>query len=178
MPKRIILLTGTPGVGKTTVLTKAVNIIAMDRAVGGMISREVREGGIRVGFEIVSLTDGKRGWLAHVNLKSGPRLGKYYVNIADLENVGVKAILQALETCEFIAIDEVGPMELFSQKFKQAVRQVFNSQKQVLAVVHAKARDSLISEAKQRADAEVFEVNLTNRGSLPLELATHVLQNI
>ena len=55
--KRILLLTGTPGVGKTVVLTKVVNILKeKGYSVGGMISREVREGRVRVGFEMLDLT--------------------------------------------------------------------------------------------------------------------------
>ena len=110
-----------------------------------MISREAREGNVRVGFEILDLTNGKHGWLAHVNQKSGPQVGKYHVNLADLENIGATAITQATEKCDVVAIDEIGPMELFSQKFKQAVVQALDSKKPVLAVVHGKAQDPLIT---------------------------------
>ena len=110
-----------------------------------MISREVRKDNVRVGFEIVDLTSGKHGWLAHVN-GSGPQVGKYHVNLDDLNNIGAAAITQALEKCSVIAIDEIGPMELFSQKFKQAVTQALESEKLVLAVVHAKAKDPLVTQ--------------------------------
>ena len=171
MQKRVLLLTGAPGVGKTTVLIKTVDSLkAKGISVGGMISREAREGNVRVGFEIIDLTNGKHGWLAHVNQKGGPQVGKYHVNIEDLENIGAKAIIEAIEKCEVVAIDEIGPMELFSQKFKQAVKQALESKKLVLAVVHAKAKDPLITEAKQREDAEIFIVTLANRDSLPEKL--------
>ena len=112
---RILILTGAPGVGKTTVLTKTVDALkAKGISVGGMISREVREGNVRVGFEILDLTNGKHGWLAHVNGQSGPQVGKYHVNLSDLDNIGTAAITQALEKCGAVAIDEIGPMELFS----------------------------------------------------------------
>ena len=140
-----------------------------------MVSREVREGGVRVGFEILDLTSGKHGWLAHVNQQSGPQVGKYHVNLQDLDGVGAKAITQAIENCAVIAIDEVGPMELYSQRFKQAVAQALESRKLVLAVVHAKAQDPLITEAKQRADAEIFTVTLTNRDSVAEELKKKVI---
>ena len=78
MAKRVILLTGLPGVGKTTVLIRVVEgLRARGITVGGMISNEVRENGIRMGFEIFDLTNGKRGWLSHVNQRSGPRVGRY-----------------------------------------------------------------------------------------------------
>jgi len=164
-------LTGAPGVGKTTVLAKTVETLkAKGTNVGGMISREVREGGVRVGFEIEDLTSGRRGWLAHLNQKEGPQVGKYCVNISDLEKIGAEAITKAAEVCAVVAVDEVGPMELYSQKFKQAVKQALDSKKPVLAVIHAKARDPLISMAKQREDAETYVVDLANRNGLPEKL--------
>lgn len=175
MLKRVLLLTGAPGVGKTTVLERAVESLRADSiSVGGMISREVREGNVRVGFEILDLTRGKRGWLSHVNGKVGPAVGKYRVNLADLDNVGAQAIVEAIEKCSVVTIDEIGPMEVYSSKFNQAVKQAFESGKPVLAVVHAKAKDTMVMQAKKRADAEIFTVSLVNRDSLPELLKNHV----
>jgi nucleoside-triphosphatase len=167
LQKRVLLLTGSPGVGKTTVLLKTVNALK-DKGyrVGGMISREVREGGTRVGFEILDLNSSKVGWLAHVNQKSGPQVGKYRVNIADLNAIGAQAILDAAENCDVVAIDEIGPMELFSEKFKEAVRKAFESGKLVVAIAHWKAKDKLIVEAKKVEDAEIITVTYENRETL------------
>jgi nucleoside-triphosphatase len=171
LQKRVLLLTGAPGVGKTTVLVKIVDALKeKDISIGGMISREAREDNARVGFEIIDLTSNKHGWLAHVNHQGGPQVGKYHVNLQDLEGIGAKAIMEATEKCDVVTIDEIGPMELFSQKFKQAVVQALKSKKIVLAVVHAKAQDWLITQAKEREDAEIFTVTLTNRNSLPQSL--------
>jgi nucleoside-triphosphatase len=173
--KRVLLLTGNPGVGKTTVLTKAINALKeKGYCVGGMISREVREGGTRVGFEILDLGSGRRGWLAHVNQKAGPQIGKYHVNMEDLNTIGAKAVADAVEKCDVIAIDEIGPMELFSEKFKEATRKALESRKPVLAVVHWKATDRLINEAKNREDQETFTVTQENRDKLPGTIAKKV----
>jgi nucleoside-triphosphatase len=136
-----------------------------------MISREAREGSVRVGFEIIDLTNNRRGWLAHVNQKIGPQIGKYRVNLEDLERIGATAIMEATGKNAVVVVDEIGPMELFSQRFKQAVRQALNSEKPVLAVIHGKAQDPLISYAKQRNDAMLFTVNLANREVLPETLS-------
>jgi nucleoside-triphosphatase len=168
---RVLILTGAPGVGKTTVLTKTVDALkAKGVSVGGMISREVRESNVRVGFEILDLTNGKHGWLAHVNGQSGPQVGKYHVNLQDLDNIGTAAITQALEKCSAIVVDEIGPMELYSQKFKQAVTQTLESKKLMLAVVHRKAKDPLVTQVKRRLDAEIFNVTFSNRENLPEQL--------
>jgi nucleoside-triphosphatase len=167
MQRRVLLLTGNPGVGKTTVLMKTVNALkGREICVGGMISREVREGGRRVGFEILDLNSGRRGWLAHVNQKTGPQVGRYRVNIEDLNAVGAQAIVEAVEKCDVIAVDEIGPMELFSERFKGAVRKALDSRKLVMAVVHWRATDALISEAKNSQDAEIITVTPENRDRL------------
>jgi nucleoside-triphosphatase len=173
----VLLITGSPGIGKTTVLTKTVNLLKeRGYKVGGMLSREVRESGVRVGFEILDLDSQKRGWLAHVNQKTGPRVGKYRVNLVDFEAVGAEAITDAVENCDVVAIDEIGPMELFSKKFEDAVRKALKSSKQVIAVVHWKATDKLITEAKNMKNAETFTVTTENRERLPGEIAEKILR--
>jgi len=165
--KRIILLTGNPGVGKTTVLMKTVNALKSEGySAGGMISREVREGETRVGFQIQNLNTSKRGWLANINQKNGPQIGKYRVNIENLNDIGAQAIFDALENSEIIAIDEIGPMELFSAKFKQATQKALESDKLLIAVIHWKAQDKLATEARKREDAELITVTYRNRDDL------------
>jgi nucleoside-triphosphatase len=165
--KRVLLVTGSPGVGKTTVLLRVVEALkARGYSVGGMVSREVRSCGKRVGFEVLDLADGRRGWLAHVSQKSGPQVGKYRVNLEDLNGIGAHAIVKAVDRCDVIAIDEIGPMELFSEKFKEAVKRAVESGKVVVGVVHWKATDRLIEEVKVREDTEIITVTSENRNTL------------
>lgn len=135
-------------------------------SVGGMISREVRVGVGRVGFEILDLKTGRKGWLAHVTQKQGPRVGRYKVNLADLDVIGAEAIMNAVTDSDVVIIDEIGPMELYSRRFKEAVTKAVESPKLVVGVVHWKAAGSLMSEVKGRNDAEVYQVTLENRGNL------------
>ena len=174
---RVLILTGAPGVGKTTVLTKTVDALkAKGVRVGGMVTREVREDNVRVGFEILDLTNNKHGWLAHVKGQEGPQVGKYNVNLKDLDIIGTTAITQALEKCDVIVIDEIGPMELFSQKFKQEVTQALESKKLMLTVVHGKAKDPLVTQIKRRVDAEIFNVTFSNREDLTKQLPNKVFE--
>ena len=167
LKKRVLLITGSPGTGKTSVLLKTIDALkARGYSVGGVISREARAGWTRVGFEILDLGSGRRGWLAHVNRKVGPRVGKYGVNLEDLEDIGASAIVNAAENFDVVAIDEIGPMELFSEKFKEAVKKAVECGKVVVGVVHWKARDRLIEEVKNREDTEILEVTSENRNKL------------
>jgi len=177
LKKRVLLITGSPGTGKTSVLLKTVDALkARGYSVGGVISREARVGWTRVGFEILDLDSGRRGWLAHVNQPSGPQVGKYRVNLEDLNSIGAEAIMEAVDKCDVIAIDEIGPMELFSEKFKEAVKRAVECGKVVVGVVHWKARDRLIEEVKKREDTEILEVTSENRNKLHENIVGKVIE--
>jgi nucleoside-triphosphatase len=176
LEKRILVLTGRPGVGKTTVLMKAVEALrTQGYGVGGVISLEVRCDGRRVGFQIEDLSNGEKGWLARAESGLGPRVGRYSVDIGDLERVGVAAIRRALTNSDLIAIDEIGPMELFSEKFRETVQKAFHSGKLVLAVVHQIVQDDLVVEAKNESHSEVLNVTAENRNQLPSEIASKAI---
>jgi nucleoside-triphosphatase len=145
-------------------------IRTVDRKFGGMFSAEIREGGIRRGFKIVDIATGKEGILAHVNQKTGPRLGKYRINLPGLEEIGVKAIESALAKCDITVIDEIGPMELKSEKFIKTVRKAFESERNIIATIHYKSRHSLVEEIKTRKDVIVYEINENNRDSVRKEI--------
>ena len=80
--KKNILLTGQPGVGKTTAILKIIQHLRSGTA-AGFWSREIRNREKRVGFSIETLT-GKRGILAHVDISSQYKVGKYSVNVSDI----------------------------------------------------------------------------------------------
>jgi len=177
--KRLIFVTGPPGVGKTSVLLRSVNGLK-DRGyeIGGMISREVREGGIRVGFEIMDFSTEQRGWLAHINQPTGPKISKYRVNLTDLDAIGVSSILDAIRNADIIIVDEIGPMELFSPAFRDAVAQALESNKPALGTIHFGLRDSLINNIKKREDAEILEVTYENRETLHNLIIEKVVQSL
>jgi len=175
--KRVLFVTGRPGIGKTTVLLNAVEgLRAKGYSVGGMVSREVRHDGARVGFQIISLKTDERGWLAHINQPTGPQVSKYKVNLNDLDTIGVTAIQAALSEADLIVIDEIGPMELFSQAFKQVIKDVVDSCKLVLGVIHHSARDPVIEAIRKREDTEIMEVTFENRSGVHNILIQNALQ--
>jgi nucleoside-triphosphatase len=130
--KRVCLLTGGPGVGKTTIIQRALDRTRV--SAGGFFTEEIRSVGVRQGFKIVTL-DGESATLSHTGIRSPYRVGKYGVDIEALERVGVAAIREAARGHEMVVIDEIGKMELYSKTFREAVEEAINSGKRVLGTI-------------------------------------------
>ena len=166
-----ILITGAPGVGKTTLIRRLVNDLGRLRCTG-FYTAEIREGGIRKGFELIGL-DGCRAMLAHVDIHGPCRVGRYGVDVKGfdrfLDDIGFP---QA--AADVVIVDEIGKMELFSKKFIHRLDAVFFSPQRLVATISAAGPDS-IQRYKYRKDVALFEVNRSNRGSLPGKIAALVL---
>src|SRR5262245_15817345 len=131
---RAWLLTGRPGVGKTTCLRHALDLVG--RPAGGFLTEAVREGGTRVGFALVELA-GEGGMLADARGRGGPRVGKYGVDLETLERIGVPAIRDAVQARRLVVIDEIGKMEMASAAFREAVEEALASPAPVLGTILA-----------------------------------------
>lgn len=173
MPARNILLTGQPGSGKTTLIKRVLEKATF--SVGGFFSNEMRRGNQRVGFTLDSL-DGERGILAHVDLHTDKKIGKYYVDISGIEKVAVASMREALAERSVVVIDEIGKMELLSEQFRQILMEALESPKPVLGTI-MKGKNTLTDTIKERPDVAVFQVNEETRSYLVNEILLH-LQNM
>jgi nucleoside-triphosphatase len=132
-----ILLSGPPASGKSTLIAKIVDFLKANNVkVGGIVTPEIRKDNIRVGFKVVDLMTLNEVIFAGINLKSNYRVGKYFVDISLFESISIPALENAEKESDIIVIDEIGRMELFSKKFKDAIKKIMNGTKPVLAVVH------------------------------------------
>ncbi len=128
----VYLLTGSPGSGKTTIIREA--IARSKVSAGGFYTEEIRVGGVRHGFKIITL-DGQDAILAHINVSTPNRVSKYGIATDNLEKVGVTALYRAIKESDLIVVDEIGKMELFSPHFQEAVLKVIGSGKRVLGTI-------------------------------------------
>lgn len=161
-----IAITGSPGVGKSTVCHNVLKKLTC--TYGGMVSADIRIKGERVGFEIKDIATGKQGILAH-RQGTGPRVGSYYVNLEDLNSIGVTAIRNALSSSELIVIDEIAPMEFMSPEFIHVVEEALDSNKNMLVVLHQKSSHPIAERI--RKEFQVYTVTKENRESLVLQIA-------
>ena len=156
-----ILVTGPPRCGKSTLIERVVAKI--QKPMTGFFTREMREKGKRVGFSITTL-DGKQGVLAHQEIKSRFRVGKYGVNLEHIDHVAVPSMIPARAE-EIVVIDEIGKMECFSPLFRETLVKVLDSENSVIGSIAIKG-DKFIQKLKEREDVLLVHVTEKNREEL------------
>ena len=165
-----ILVTGLPGSGKTTLLERLAERLS-DLSPVGFLTREIRQGGARRGFELRTL-DRRRSVLAHVDFKGRPRVGRYGVDIAALEQV-LPELDPARAPHRLVILDEIGKMECLSDLFVATVRRLFDAPACLLASIALKGGGA-IREFRERPDALVHHLGPGNRDHLAAEIEADV----
>ena len=165
-----ILITGTPGIGKTTIIQKVLKELSV--TYGGFYTEEIREQGKRVGFRLRTI-DGEEGTLAHVDSNSPYRVSKYGVEVSAFEDIAIPALDRALDQ-QLVVIDELGRMELYSKKFQEKVQDIFQQPIPIFAVVQDR-RNPFLDGIRARPDITLFRVTHGNRNALVGEI-TSILQ--
>ncbi|XP_072187553.1 cancer-related nucleoside-triphosphatase isoform X2 [Excalfactoria chinensis] len=175
---RHVFLTGPPGIGKTTLIQKVTQALkSSDVPIDGFYTEEVKEGGRRRGFDVVT-SSGKRGPLSRVSSDSSTsrrecRVGQYVVDVVSFEHLVLPVLRNVNQGSgaekKICIIDEIGKMELFSQAFIQAVRQMLTGSGTVILgtipIPKGKPLD-LVEEIRSRKDVEVFTVSKENRNNI------------
>jgi nucleoside-triphosphatase len=163
---RVILLTGRPGVGKTTTVSRVFEHYSKKGfRIEGLTTREVRDGSARTGFMITDLSSGQEGWLAKKDVGTGPRVGSYVVVSDDLEKIGVNALERSMNgTADLVIVDEIGPMEMTSVSFRNNISRVLNGRKTVVATVKFGSRYPEVEDTWKRSLH--WEITKENRGSI------------
>ncbi|KAJ8985615.1 hypothetical protein NQ317_015108 [Molorchus minor] len=165
-----IVITGPPGIGKTTLVKKIINKLSTlqypQKDVDGFYTEEVRNNNRRIGFDIVTL-DGQRAILARKgsNELPGemPTVGQYVVHLDDFEKLALPIFEKSKK---LLVIDEIGKMELFSTRFEERVKKVIESRDvKVIATVPIKG-GSLVQQIKKNRDTKLITVNQDNRDCL------------
>jgi nucleoside-triphosphatase len=164
-----ILLEGRPGSGKSTVARRLADLLREKGVrIGGFVTMELREQGRRVGFSVETF-DGKRATLAHVSLPGPPRVSRYGVDLDAFERIALPT-LEAAERMDVMVLDELGKMELASERFRDAVSTLLDGTVLLVATIHV-FRHPFTDALKRRNDVERLRVTPKTRDALPAELA-------
>jgi nucleoside-triphosphatase len=166
-----LLLTGAPGCGKTTLIRSV--LAQLHCPAGGFYTQEVRQNGVRRGFEVVVL-DGRRGRLAEVGLAAKFRVGKYGLDLSFLEQVAIPGLYAAAQVGRLVVVDEIGPMECLSASFRQAVLDLLSGSSDLLGTIVQRSHP-FADQVKKHPQVEIIEVRLDNREAL-IEWLCHRLE--
>ncbi|CAM8902413.1 unnamed protein product [Rhodiola kirilowii] len=174
---KCFVVTGPPGVGKTTLIMRVVDKLKASNPKSkfqGFYTSEVREGGERVGFQVVTL-DGRQGPLASAKTSTAetvrwPTVGRYKVDVASFESLALPELQLGInEDTRLFILDEVGKMELFSPLFFPAVLKILESNVPILASIPiAKQGRDIPEVAKLRnhPGTTVFSLDANNRNAV------------
>ncbi|MCL7021981.1 hypothetical protein MKW94_007595 [Papaver nudicaule] len=183
-PSKCFLVTGPPGVGKTTLVMKVLEMLRASHPIlkaQGFYTSEIRQGMERVGFEVVTL-DGRKAPLASTTVSSAesqrwPSVGRFKVDITSFESLALPE-MQVKEDTDLFVIDEVGKMELFSPSFFPAVSRVLESDIPILATIPIPkfGRDiPAVAQMRNHPGATIFTVNKGNREALKEQIYTQLV---
>ncbi len=166
----VVLVTGRPGIGKTTVIRRIV--AAAGTRAAGFYTREVREGSRRTGFELVTLS-GETALLATVDtdvpLGHPVSFGRYRIDLEAIDAVGVPALIDALRQGLVAVVDEIGPMEIRSPRFRDAILSLLESDAPVVGTVYGRP-ERFADRVKAHPRVTVHTITMGNRDALPARL--------
>lgn len=163
-----VLLTGRPGIGKTTVILRFLESVPSKRC-RGFYTQEWRERGRRVGFWAVTLA-GERVVLAHVDFPRRYAVGKYGVDVAAFEALVLPELETQGEPADLYVLDEIGKMECFSPKFQEAAWRVLDGLVPVLGTIPPQGGRPFMERVRARPDVTLLPVAPGNRDALPRQL--------
>jgi nucleoside-triphosphatase len=166
-------ITGMPNVGKTETLKKIIGFLEKaGYAAEGMITESILKNDKRIGFKVVDWLTHDEKTFAHIDFEDKEHVGKYGVDTDALEEVGIPAIEKAIndEDIHIIIIDEIGKMEMLSERFCETVVSALDCDKPIMITLHKKSRTPLLQDVRRRDDIRILEVTPVNRNLLPYKI--------
>ncbi len=169
-----VLLTGKPGVGKSTIIEKVAG--NFPRRVAGIVGREVRDAsGKRVGFEANDF-EGNRKLLSHVSLIDSQYVigNKYFVDRTVIDEFIVPELQKNNEN-KLVIVDEIGRMQSVSNTFLKTVVNLLNKKINFLGTIVLDPEPWSL-QFKEHPEVVLIEVTENNRDDLP-QLLTSIFMH-
>ncbi|CAM6100000.1 unnamed protein product [Calypogeia fissa] len=175
-----VFVTGQPGVGKSWLVVNAAKKLPQD-VIAGFYTVEARnpKTGEKIGFDIQTFS-GERAPLSRMRRGCGPKVGKYYFALEDFERVALP-LLKPTKGIKLHIIDEVGRMELQSERFRDALMALLSSQQTAVFGSLRAPRFGhdlpFVEDIKQRVDTATLTLTKSNRDATASKVEA-ILMNI
>lgn len=160
-----ILITGPPRCGKSTLISKLIeHYLQKNFKIYGFLTPEVKKKNKREGFDVEDIYSKKRFPLARVDYYNTKfKLGRYSVFVEEFENY-LDDILNIEEHIgNLIVIDEIGKMELFSKKFQDLIKSLFQSETPIIATIGQKITHPIKDYILKIPNTALFTLNRQNQ---------------
>jgi nucleoside-triphosphatase len=169
----VLLITGMPGIGKTTVIRRVADELGAD-GLRGFYTEEIRKEGERLGFRLVGF-EGTAHVIAHVEFPKRQRVGKYGVDVQALDNA--MPLLRPDPEARAYLVDEIGKMECLSERFVAAMRTLIAGGTPIVATIGARG-GGFIAEVKRRRDCELWQLTHANRDHMPARVLAWLAERL
>jgi iron complex transport system ATP-binding protein len=161
----VIIVSGSIGIGKTTICQKVIEIAQRQGfRCGGIITYKTENEDI----VIKDVQTGKTKIFASTSdIYDGPRTEKYSFSPEGIE-FGIQAIIKGF-SADVLVVDEIGQLELSGQGFARIIDWISAGRIKNCIIVIRKA---LLSDFLPHLGAEisVFETTISNRNQLPMQI--------
>ena len=161
--RKNILIDGLPRVGKTTAVQRVLSMVKV--RCGGFFCQAVSKA-FYTNFRLVSVQGPNRSLSSQELIRRFDIPGVVGFNLEDLENFGNPSLLHALNTCDVVVIDQLGTLEVSSDKFRAVVDRVLDSSKVVLATLTS-SNVPYLEAIRRRPDVDIYPITRSNRALLP-----------
>lgn len=161
----IILLTGKPGVGKSTAIEAFLSLNPLP--VSWVLTRAIvdPETGMRQGFEAVD-SEGRQRVISHkTDLKSDTMIGQNRVDIEAVDSMFADAFNRTTGADDLLVIDEIGPIQLLSRTFRATLADAFRGNRTIVATIHYD--DERLAGYREDPHHVLLEVTEQNREIVP-----------
>ncbi|MFO7792503.1 MAG: NTPase [Candidatus Saliniplasma sp.] len=164
-------ISGVIGIGKTDTLKRIISMLSEEGVtVGGMITEPILEDNRQMGFQVMNWKTKEKAVFAHLNLDSKIDIKGYGVDIDALNQVGVRAVENAIRNDDLILVDEIGKMEVESEEFNKIVKIALDVNKPMILTFNKKSRNPLLQDVRRRDDVRMLELTDVNRDLLPYKV--------
>ena len=158
-----IILTGSPGEGKTTFTKKVISFLKTeDISVYGIFASGTWKDGVRDSFDVVDIETGKQLLLCdHLNTPGSLKFRHFFFKPGGIE-FGLNAINNGLKSgSEVMVIDEIGGFELIGGGWYPVLAEVIRQQNLIRILVVRRTLVNAVIKKWNIEKSQIIDVNDT-----------------